>query len=270
MRADLHLHTSCSDGLLPPEAVVVAARRAGLGVIAITDHDTAAGVELARRAAGEEGPVVLAGVELSASWEGEDFHLLGYGIDPRHPAIVQWDARLAAERRTRAAAIVGRLNDLGVPLQLSDVVTPEAHSMVGRPHIAAALVRCGFAATIQESFTRWLADGAPAYVGSPGPDVSHAIEAVHSAGGIAVWAHPDPAHADRLGSLTAQGLDGVEAYRPAATGSGASRLEQAARLAGLLVSGGSDWHGAEPPLGTWSISARAIAPLLERLGVAVE
>lgn len=269
MRADLHVHTSCSDGTLPPGAVAVAAGRAGLDVIAITDHDTVAGLAGAAAAVADHGPVVLAGIELSASWEGVDLHVLGYGFEAEHPAMRRWAERLAAQRRRRAAAIVERLNALGVPLELADVRTPEGNAMVGRPHIAAALVRRGFASTIQETFARWLADGAPAHVGSFGPDVSYAIETVHEAGGLAVWAHPAPEDARRVADLAALGLDGVEAYRPAVAGSDAARLRQAAEENGLFVSGGSDWHGGEPPLGSWSISGSAIAPLLERLGITV-
>jgi len=269
MRLDLHLHTTCSDGLLGPEALVAAAAAAGLNVIAVTDHDTTAGVGPARRAA-QPGPLrVISGIELSCTDRGTDFHMLGYGVDHAHDSLTRVTARLATLRRERVADIVGRLAGLGVAITPDDVAPPPGNVAVGRPHIAVALVRLGKVATVQEAFARWLRDGGPAHVPHRGPTPEEGIGAIHLAGGLAVWAHPAPDDAARFGALRGLGLDGVEALRPPLAPALSLAIEQAARAAGLLISGGSDWHGAaRPALGTWFVTERHIPRLVERLGIA--
>jgi len=264
---DLHLHTTCSDGSQAPEAVVALAQRAGLGAIAVTDHDTTAGVGPARRAAVVEGLTVIAGIELSCELDGEELHLLGYGIDPDHPGLRAVTDRRAVLRRERAAEIVERLRALGVGISIDDVRVPAANVSVGRPHVAEALIRLGVVRNIQEAFARFLGDRAPAAVPSRGPDVAVAIAAVAESGGVSVWAHPRLDDAARFARLGADGLDGVEALRPSITPVTSSALEVAAREAGLFVTGGSDWHGGPPPLGTWYVTDRHVAGLLDRLGL---
>lgn len=268
MRLDLHLHTTCSDGLLAPAELVAAANAGGLDVVAVTDHDTAAGVAHAReasRAAG--GPTVIAGAELTCSLDGAEVHLLGYGIDPAHPAIAEFTARGAALRRERLAAMVERLGSLGVRLAVEDVrVEPDCRS-VGRPHLARALVARGVVPSFQEAFARYLADGQPAWVPSRGPDVVEGIAALRAASGLAVWAHPDLEDAVHFGRLADAGLAGVETLRPRIVPSESLALEASARDAGLFATGGSDWHGPPPPLGAWYVTERHVGELLSRLGV---
>ncbi len=264
---DLHLHTTCSDGAQPPEAVVGLARRAGLHAIAVTDHDTTAGVGPAREAGVREGVLVIAGIELSCELEGAELHLLGYGVDPDHPGLRALTERRTGMRRERVGHIVERLRGLGVAITDADVRVPHANVSVGRPHVAEALVRLGIVRTFQEAFARYLRDGGPAAVPSRGPAVAEAIAAVAAAGGVSVWAHPSLEDAAAFPRLRAVGLDGVEALRPSLTPVQSSALEVAAREAGLLVSGGSDWHGGPPALGTFYVTDRHIPALLERLGV---
>jgi hypothetical protein len=264
---DLHLHTTCSDGAHAPEAVVGLARRAGLHAIAVTDHDTTAGVGPAREAGTREGLTVIAGIELSCTRDGTEFHLLGYGIDPADAGLRTLTARRAGMRRERMEAIVERLRTLGVAITAQDVRVPEANVSVGRPHVAEALVRLGVVRTIQEAFARFLRDGGPAAVPGRGPDVADAIAAVAAAGGVSVWAHPSLEDAVHFPRLRAGGLDGVEALRPSLTPVHSSALEVAAREAGLLVTGGSDWHGGPPALGTFFVTHRHVPALLDRLGV---
>lgn len=271
MHLDLHLHSTCSDGSLAPAALVEAARRAALHAIALTDHDTTAGVELARRAAeARGGPIVIAGVELTSSLDGSEVHLLGYGIAPDHASLAAFTARTARTRRERMAAIVERLQILGVRIAPEDVMVEEGCASVGRPHIARALVRLGVVPNFQEAFNRFIADGGPAFVPSRGPDVGEAIATVKEAGGCSVWAHPRLEDARRFGQLKEQGLDGVEVLRPSVEPTVSIALEQEARAHGLLITGGSDWHGgSRPALGSWYVTERHVGALLERIGITV-
>jgi predicted metal-dependent phosphoesterase TrpH len=268
MKLDLHLHTTRSDGSVAPEAVPALARRAGLAAIAITDHDTTSGVEAARGAAAAGGgPLVIAGMELSCSLRGADLHLLGYGVDPAHPALGGVTGRMAVLRRERMMAIVERLNALGVRIAVEDVTVPDGCASVGRPHIAAALVRRGAARTVNEAFQRWLGDGQSAWIPARGPEVEEGIGAVRAAGGLSVWAHPALEDSEHFAGLAELGLDGVEALRPSLAPEASQSLEQSALEAGLLVTGGSDWHGAPGMLGSWYVTERHVKGLLERLGL---
>jgi hypothetical protein len=267
---DLHLHTTCSDGTCGPEDVAARARKAGLHAIAITDHDTTAGVARAQRAGEAVGLRVIPGIEISCTMDGGDLHLLGYGIDPEHPALTTITLRMRDLRRERLAIIVGRLRDLDVPIGVDDIRAPADNAAVGRPHVAEALVRLGVVRHQQEAFSRFLGDGAPAYVPSRGPAVADAIAAVAQAGGCSVWAHPSLEDARRFAELRGLGLDGAEVLRPSIAPTTSSALEHAAREAGLVVSGGSDWHGGNPPVGSWYVTHRHVGALLARLGVPVD
>jgi 3',5'-nucleoside bisphosphate phosphatase len=269
MRLDLHLHTTRSDGTLTPAALVAAANAGGLDVVAVTDHDTAAGVAAAREAAARAGgPRVVAGTELTCSLEGEEVHLLGYGIDPAHPAIGAFAARGAELRRERLGRMVERLNALGVAIRVADVEVEPDCAAVGRPHLARALVKRGTVGSFQEAFARFLGDGRGAWVPSRGPALADGIATVRAAGGLAVWAHPALADARRFAEARAMGLEGVETIRPRVEPADSLALEQAAREAGLCFSGGSDWHGAPPPLGAWYVTEKHVGVLLQRLGIA--
>jgi len=264
---DLHLHTTCSDGSKPPEAVVALARRAGLHAIAVTDHDTTAGVGPAQAAGAAEGVLVIPGIELSCELDGAELHLLGYGVDPADPGLRLLTERRSRMRRERIGLILERLRSLGVTISADDVRVPESNVSVGRPHVAEALIRLGVVRSFQEAFTRFLRDGGPAAVPSRGPAAADGIAAVAAAGGVSVWAHPALEDADRFARLRDLGLDGVETLRPALNPAASSALEVAAREAGLLVSGGSDWHGGPPGLGTFYVTDRHVSALLERLGI---
>ncbi|MDO8666821.1 MAG: PHP domain-containing protein [Gemmatimonadales bacterium] len=271
MHLDLHLHSTCSDGSLAPAALVQAARRAGLHAIALTDHDTTAGISPARRAAGADGgPIVIAGVELTSSLDGAEVHLLGYGVDPDHVSLAAFTDRAARARNERMAAIVSRLQALGVGITLEDVTVEAGCVSVGRPHIARALVRVGAVPNFQEAFNRYIRDGAPAFVPSHGPDVREAIVAVREAGGCSVWAHPRLEDIRSFGPLAAIGLDGIEVLRPSVEPAVSIALEQEARGLGLLITGGSDWHGGtRPALGSWFVTEKHVRAFLDRMKIPV-
>jgi predicted metal-dependent phosphoesterase TrpH len=240
---DLHAHSTASDGAASPADLVAAARQASLAAVAITDHDTVAGVRDASSAAARLGVRLVPGVELSAVDASGETHLLGLHLSD----LDALDGRLAElrdMRRTRAERIVQRLNTLGVRVTLDDVLTEAAGGAIGRPHVARALVRKGWAPDMRVAFDRYLAAGRPAFVPKDRLSLADAIGIVHSAGGLAVLAHPGAsATPERLKALAALGLDGVEVRHPSHDDAEIGRLLALADRLGLLPSGGSDWHG---------------------------
>ncbi|HEU4641324.1 MAG TPA: PHP domain-containing protein [Gemmatimonadaceae bacterium] len=242
---DLHMHSTASDGARPPAEVVAAAAGAGLAAIALTDHDTLAGIAEARAAGDRLGVRVVSGVELSAvDAEGEEVHLLGLHLS-RPEALERELADFREARRDRARRIVERLNALGIPVTLDAVLEQAAGGAVGRPHVARALVAGGWARDFRDAFDRLLGNGRPAFVEKRHLALADAIRHVHEAGGIAVYAHPGAdATRARLEAFRAIGLDGVEVRHPSHSAEDVARIGALADHLGLLPSGGSDWHGA--------------------------
>jgi hypothetical protein len=272
MRFDLHVHTTASDGAWSPDRVVAAARDGGLDVIAVTDHDTTSGVGPARAAAMGTGLTVLAGTELSSTHEGHDIHVLGYGIDPAHPALESLRERARRMRLDRMAAMIERLAGLDVEIRLDDVVAASGPGgeMVGRPHLARVMVEQGVVVDFRDAFDRYIADDAPAFVPTDLQTPAEAVGTIHGAGGVAVWAHPPRGvFEELLPLLVSAGLDGLEVIRPRNRRSWTRRLIDAARKDDLLVSGGSDWHNPDrnEPLGSWWVSREQIGALVDRLGL---
>lgn len=241
---DLHMHSTASDGALPPAQVVAAAHAAGLSAIALTDHDTMAGIDEAVAAANLVGMRVVHGVELSAHDGPEEIHLLALHVSRRGPL----ESRLAYfrdGREVRAQRIVARLNELGVPVTVESVMTEAAGGSVGRPHVARAIIRLGAVRDSREAFDEYLAAGRPAFVPKDRLEVRDAIEITHEAGAIAVWAHPGAdGRRARLEPLVEMGLDGVEVRHPSHNQEDVRRLGALADFFGILWSGGSDWHGS--------------------------
>jgi hypothetical protein len=269
MHLDLHLHSTCSDGSLAPRDVVGAARRAGLGMIALADHDTVAGVAPARAAAAALGGIgIIAAAEFTCELDGAEVHLLGYAFRLDDPGLAAIAARAAEARRGRLAAMLERLRDLGVALAPEDVTADPECASIGRMHLARALVRHRAASSVTDAFARFIGDRAPAFVPSRGPAVADAIAAIDEGGGCAVWAHPSLEDARQFGRLKAAGLAGVEALRPSLDPVSSSAMEASARAEGLFVTGGSDWHGGtRPALGSWFVTERHVGAFLERLGI---
>jgi predicted metal-dependent phosphoesterase TrpH len=240
---DLHLHSTASDGALPPESVVQAARDAGLSAIALTDHDTVGGVAAAQREGAASGVRVIAGVELSAHDGKDEVHLLGLHL-ARVELMADALVRFRDDRVSRAEQIVAKLNAAGVPLGIDAVLAESGGGAVGRPHVARALVKGGFVADEREAFYRYLAAGKKAYVDKPRLEVVDAVRLVHDAGGIIVWAHPgSEGRRERVERFVAAGLDGLEVRHPSHTADDIDRLGALADHFGLVHSGGSDWHG---------------------------
>ena len=250
-RSDLHTHTTASDGTLTPAELVRLALEGGLEVLAVTDHDTVAGVAPAIEAAAASGLRVLPGVELSALYSGGGLHLLGYGFDPAAGGL---DVRLRAltmGREERARAILRLLAELGVPLSW-DRVAALAQGAVGRPHIARALVAAGYARDMSDAFARFIGEGRPAYLPSGRLSVAEAISLVREAGGEVALAHPllpaKPLDLARLlPELRDAGLTGIEVYHSEHDAAATERLRRLADSQGLWWTGGSDFHGPSKP-----------------------
>lgn len=240
---DLHMHSTASDGARTPQEVVDAAVAAGLAAIALTDHDTIDGLAAAQTAGEQRGVRVVAGVELSAVEGAAETHVLGLHLS-NIPAIESRLEQLREMRHTRAARIVERLNTLGVPISLDAVLQHSAGGAVGRPHVARALVAAGHATDFKQAFERYLGNGRAAYVPKDKLPIEDAIEVIHSAGGIAVLAHPGSLGTrERIAVLADAGLDGVEVLHPSHSWEDSQRLDALAAEFTLVRSGGSDWHG---------------------------
>jgi predicted metal-dependent phosphoesterase TrpH len=241
---DLHTHSTASDGTLPPEQVIEAAARCGLAALALTDHDTIDGVRAARQAAERVGIRVIAGVELSAFDEEREIHVLALHLS-NLDALEQRLAELRASRHVRAGKIVEKLNALGVPLTLDEVLQQAGGGSVGRPHVARALIARGLVPDFREAFMRYLGNNGSAFVAKERLSIQDAIAMAHEAGAIAIWAHPsEGGRRERLEPLVGFGLDGVEIKHPSHSGEDMKRLQALTDFFGLVPSGGSDWHGA--------------------------
>jgi len=241
---DLHTHSTASDGTLPPERVVEAAKRCNLAALALTDHDSIAGVAAAREAGDRLGIRVVAGCELSAFQDDHEVHLLALHLT-RIETLERRLAELRALRYERAQNIVEKLNGLGVEITFDEVLGQANGGAVGRPHVARALIARGAVQDFKDAFVRYLGNGGSAFVPKARLSVEDAIEIAHEAGGLAVWAHPaEGGRRERLEPLVNAGLDGVEVRHPSHSAEDIKRLEALAEFFGLVVSGGSDWHGA--------------------------
>ena len=241
---DLHSHSTASDGSKSPSAVVAAAKNAGLAAIALTDHDTMAGVAEATAAGERVGIRIVPGVELSAVDDDREVHLLGLHI--HRPHVLDDALRTFREaRETRARRIVEKLNAIGVAISFDEVLARAGDAAIGRPHVARALIDGAWARDSRDAFDRYLGAGRPAYVPKHKLSVSDAIALIHAGGGIAILAHPGAeGRRDALERYAALGLDGVEVRHPGHTAEDMNRLGALAGFLGLVPSGGSDWHGA--------------------------
>lgn len=276
-RFDLHVHSTASDGVLPPREVVALAAERGLAGIALTDHDTVDGVAEAVGMADALGIRCIAGVELSCSSAGEpEIHLLGYFVDPTDPGLAAQFDRMRRERVERASAIVDRVASIAGSLTMDDVLVESGGAPPGRPHIARAMVRLGIVDDADAAFgTDWFGIGGRAYVPRAGLTIGDAITAVHAAGGVAVFAHPG-ARSTRglreaaIREAAALGLDGVEVDHPAHDGEVVERAAQVAVELGLVQTAGSDDHGTGADgsrLGCRTVPARIVDALEARARV---
>jgi len=271
MRADLHVHSTASDGTDPPAEVMRRAARAGLDVVALTDHDTVAGHAEARAAA---GPVaLLPGMELSCRLDGRSLHMLAYLFDADQPELAAELTRIRDDRVLRARAMVDKIAGLGVDVSWEQVAAIAGQAVVGRPHIARAMADSGAIASPREAFTRdWIADGGRAYVGRYALDPVRAIDLVRAAGGVTALAHPRAGRDtwvtnEQIARLAAVGLVGLEVFHPDQSEAERARLIALAHDLALVPTGGSDDHGSltDYRLGGETTSGEAYQDLLSRV-----
>jgi predicted metal-dependent phosphoesterase TrpH len=245
---DLHTHTTASDGHLAPADLVREAWTAGVRVLAVTDHDTVAGLDDARRAADDFGVAHINGIEMTAVEDGRDVHVLGYFFDPQSPALARCLVEQREARRVRVRAMAARLAEAGVPVDVERLLA-EAPSgrAVGRPALAAALVAAGHARAMHDAFDRWLAEGRPAWVPREGPTLRDVVDLLHDASGLASLAHPVLyGRDDEIPAWRGAGLDAIEVWHSEHTAATSERYLALARRLGLLATGGSDFHGDRP------------------------
>ncbi|QGV78715.1 PHP domain-containing protein [Streptomyces ficellus] len=258
MRIDLHTHSTASDGTDTPAELVRAAAAAGLDVVALTDHDTTRGHAEAKAALAhlDRELTLVTGAELSCRIDGTGMHMLAYLFDPDEPELARERELVRDDRVPRAHAMVGKLQELGVPITWERVAGIAGDGSVGRPHIAEALVELGVVPSVSDAFTpQWLADGGRAYVDKHELDPFLAIRLVKAAGGVTVFAHPGAAKRGRtvpesvIADLAAYGLDGIEVDHMDHDEATRARLRGLAADLGLLVTGSSDYHGTRKTCG---------------------
>ncbi len=247
LRADFHTHSTASDGSLAPADLVRQASRRGLSILALTDHDTTLGLAAATAAASESGIRLIPGIELSTDVEPGEIHILGYGIDPDDATLQQTLATLRRARETRLDRMVERLRALGIDLDRDAIRPSTPGGSVGRPHVARAMIAAGYVASVPEAFERYIGNGKPGYIPSRRLTPAEAVRLIVQAGGLAIHAHPltSPLFPDNLDALMAAGLAGIEAYYGEYSSEQRERLAAIAAEHGLLVSGGSDYHGEQ-------------------------
>ncbi|WP_327401469.1 PHP domain-containing protein [Streptomyces sp. NBC_01288] len=250
MRIDLHTHSMASDGTDTPAELVRNAGAAGLDVVALTDHDTSRGYAEAIEAL-PSGLTLVTGAEMSCRIDGVSMHLLAYLFDPEEPALLAERELVRDDRVPRARAMVGRLQELGVPVTWEQVARIAGEGSVGRPHVATALVELGVVPTVNDAFTgEWLADGGRAHVAKHETDPFEAIRLVKAAGGVTVFAHPGASKRGHtvpeaaIAEMAAAGLDGIEVEHMDHDAETRVRLRGLAKELGLLATGSSDYHGS--------------------------
>ena len=247
---DLHLHTTASDGRLSPAELVARAAAAGITIMSVTDHDPVAALAEVAVEAAARGIRLVPGIEVTAVADGRDVHLLGYFFDPASVPLLTFLEGQRAQRVSRVREIGARLALLGMPVDVDALVTTAATrpgTSVGRPQIARALVSAGHVSSVQEAFERWLATGLPAFVPRTGPSPATVVGMVHSAGGVVSFAHPGVTRRDELiRPLAGHGLDAIEVYHSDHLPEDVQQYRGLAQRLGVLVSGGSDFHGEDP------------------------
>jgi len=254
MFADLHLHTIFSDGTYTPEELAGRARQLGLAAIAVTDHDTVEGCDRTSAACQPAGLEFIPATELTAEFDDNELHLLGYFVDTQNPRLLAEMAKFQKVRQNRIREMVARLNAHNIPL-LADAVFAIANCRSpGRPHVGRALVMGGFCANLDEAFERFLKKNRPAWVPKFKISALDAIGLIHQAGGLAVMAHPGLNRTDKIiPDLVSAGLDGLECFHTKHTPSTSEHYVRLAKEFDLAITGGSDCHGlskGKPLIGT--------------------
>lgn len=267
-KADLHIHTTASDGLMAPDEVVRWAGIKRLKAIGITDHDTINGIRSAEAASTKYGVEVVPGIELSTLYKEEEIHILGYFIDYKAGWFLETLEKIQNSRYERAANIVDRLKKVDVDITLDQVRSIAGSGAIGRPHIARAMIDKGYISNIKEAFQKYIGKGGPAYVERYKLSSREAIEIINKLGGIPVLAHPGLImNKTYISEIVSLGIEGIEAYHSKHDEETVRNTLTIARAEKLLITGGSDCHGMkvnnEPILGNCSVDYKYVEMLKE-------
>lgn len=265
MGFDLHTHTTASDGTLKPKELVALAKNKGLEGIAITDHDTTLGIEEALEAGNALNITVLPGIEISTTFRDEEVHILGYLLDWQNIALQKKLTDLREERKERAKKMITRLNKLGYPLDYGEVQKIAGEGVIGRPHLAAALIKYGHVSSQEEAFNRFLDRGSLAYFPRKKLSLVEAIELLRIGKAVPILAHPGKIdNWSIIEPLIQKGLSGIEVYHPSNGKIQTEKLKKMCKLKGLIPTGGTDFHEerSETILGSIKVGS-AIVELLK-------
>jgi hypothetical protein len=242
-RVDLHVHSTASDGVLSPSEVVFLALENGLSALALTDHDTTAGIAEAVDAAKGTGLEVIPGVEINSEGPWGDLHILGYYLDPLHPLLMERLRDIREARYRRARRMVEKLERLGLPVDWETIEDLAQGESIGRPHVARALLHHEHVQSIQEAFDHYISRSGPAYAPRLRLSRDEAIELIEAAGGVAVLAHPVQSDGvEQIPELVSLGLQGLEVYYPGHTAEDVDVLLDLCRRYRLVPTGGTDFH----------------------------
>lgn len=266
MKADLHVHSTASDGTLTPTALLERAHARGVDVLAVADHDSVSGLAEAHVAADRLGVTLIDAVELSAVTDGRDTHILAYFVDPGDQRLQELLRELRASRRARARAMVAALGDAGFNISFDDVLEIAGGGALGRSHVARALVGAGHAESIRRAFETLIGRDKPFYVPKSSATPDEVIATVRSLGAIPVLAHPGVTQSDDLiPTMVDAGLLGIEAYHADHTPEQMLRYAALAAEVGLLVTGGTDFHGPgapNPDIGSVAVPPARVAEFI--------
>ncbi len=267
MKFDLHVHTTYSDGIFNPMEVVDLAVTKGLDGIAITDHDTIRGVEIAINKSKEYNNFyIIPGIEFGCVCNNEEVHILGYFMDLDNIDLVYITNKLQSSRTDRAKSIINRLKELDIIIDYDDVKKLASNNNIGRPHIARTMIEKGYVKDIKEAFDRYLDRGKPAYVDRYHLTIKNTIELIHKSNGISVLAHPGLLKDKTIVDYCIDnGIDGIECYHSNHTNEDEKYFRQLAKEANLIITGGSDFHGDRGVLGDISVNLDNIPRMKERI-----
>ena len=246
---DLHVHTTASDGQYSPTEIIEKAASKNISLMAITDHDTAAGIDEAAKAAKKNNITLIPGTELNISFPTGEFHLLGLGFTHISPSLQSIFDKLIQDRNNRNYRIIEKMKSAGIEISLEEIQTDFPNTIIGRPHFAVELQKKGIVKTRQQAFDQYLAKGRPMYVERTGANLDESIVAIKESGGVPVIAHPMSLYLswgklpDQLINFYERGVLGMEAFHPGARVTECLRLEELAKKIGFFVTAGSDFHG---------------------------
>ena len=270
IRADLHLHTSYSDGVYAPREIVDKARAAGIFTLSITDHDNVGGFDQAVEYGKSVGVEVIPGVELSAAMGEKDVHILAYFIDCKSRSLLDYLSFFRYERLKRAERIVEKLNKINIPIKFESVQEQAGVGSLGRPHIASVMMEEGFIDSYREAFSKYIGVGGPAYEKKYQLSPEEAIRLIAESGGLSFLAHPGKYTSEvELALLIKAGLDGIEVVHPSHNEARQEHYRSVVSQYFLLESGGSDFHGGkrndEAAFGTFWVPIQVVDAMKKRL-----